>query len=43
MGEAVPPLPQYAFMGWYSVRESTGVTIEPEQKNDIKFEQKSSR
>jgi hypothetical protein len=24
MGGAVPPLPQYAFMAWCSVRESTG-------------------
>jgi len=24
--EAVPPLPQYAFMAWCSVRESTGTT-----------------
>jgi hypothetical protein len=27
MGEAVPPLPQYAFMAWCSVRGSTGTTL----------------
>jgi hypothetical protein len=26
MGGAVPPLPQYAFMAWCSVRGSTGTT-----------------
>jgi len=25
MGGAVPPLPQYAFVAWYWVRESTGL------------------
>jgi len=25
MGGAVPPLPQYAFMAWYSVGGSTGI------------------
>jgi len=27
MGVAVPPLPQYAFMAWFSVRGSTGTTL----------------
>jgi hypothetical protein len=27
MGGAVPPLPQYAFMAWCSVRGSTGTTL----------------
>jgi len=27
MGGAIPPLPQYAFMAWYSVRGSTGTTL----------------
>jgi hypothetical protein len=27
MGGAVPILPQYAFMAWYSVRRSTGTTL----------------
>jgi hypothetical protein len=27
MGGALPPLPQYAFMAWCSVRESTGTTL----------------
>jgi hypothetical protein len=27
MGGAVPPLPQYAFMTWCSVRGSTGTTL----------------
>jgi len=26
--EAIPPLPQYAFMTWYSVRGSTGTTLQ---------------
>jgi hypothetical protein len=27
IGGAVPPLPQYAFMAWCSVRGSTGITL----------------
>jgi len=27
MREAIPPLPQYAFMAWWSVKESTGTTF----------------
>jgi hypothetical protein len=27
MGRVVPPLPQYAFMAWCSVRGSTGMTF----------------
>jgi hypothetical protein len=27
VGGAVPPLPQYAFMAWCSVRGSTGTTV----------------
>jgi hypothetical protein len=27
MGGAVPPLPQYAFMAWCSVRASRGTTL----------------
>jgi hypothetical protein len=27
MGGAVPPLPQYAFIAWCSVRGSTGTTL----------------
>jgi hypothetical protein len=27
MGGAVPPLPQYAFMAWCSIRRSTGTTL----------------
>jgi hypothetical protein len=27
MSRAIPPLPQYAFMAWYSVKESTETTL----------------
>jgi len=27
MGGAVPPLPQYAFMAWCSIRGSTGFIV----------------
>jgi hypothetical protein len=27
MSVAIPPLPQYAFMAWCSVKESTGTTF----------------
>jgi hypothetical protein len=27
MGEAVPPLTQYAFVAWFSVKRSTGTTL----------------
>jgi hypothetical protein len=30
MGGTVPPLPQYAFMAWCSVRGSTGTTFSTE-------------
>jgi hypothetical protein len=35
MGAAVPPLPQYAFVAWFSVRGSTRDSFLVPNQNDV--------